>query len=967
MKKIVILAINVLFAASLFAQNGSIVGRVIDEPDGIAVVGAVIEVASIGEISSKKYFTSGYDGNINISGIAYGRYQITISYIGYENLEKNIQITSSTNNIGVLKMVGSSIEMETVVKEAQALRASQKGDTISYNASAFKVSNDSDVEGLLKKMPGISITNGEVEAQGEAVKKIFVDGKEFFGDDVSAAIKTLPAEAVDRIEVYNKLSDAAEFSGVDDGEGGKALNIVTHKHMRSGIFGKISAGYGYDAESDSGSENRHKYIAGGNINMFNDKSRTSIMALVNNVNEQNFSFEDMIGASGGTTSKGSSGNYMARPKSGVATVNAIGVNHSNSWGEGDKLKFQGSYFFNNTDTENNTTANKWFVDPSPTDTLINRGSSNVMNYNHRFNSKIEWKISDKHEVMIRPSFSFQSNNSISSTDGFRFGQSGTNIIDNDSDKNTTKYNARLSAVYRLRLGKTGRTLTVDANGNYSSGESNLLSSTNKSKALRNIDYDANGNYEDYPYPDPVMYYQWQNSPSTSHYLSGRITYTEPLSKASQLNVRYSVSNEYQEVDKKVYANDDGFEDIENGAINDRLSNSYQSTYLIHKVGPGYRFVKDKNYFGASVYYEYSELDGQVIRTDATAIEHSYNNFTYFLMGNLQLNRENTLKIFLRSYTDNPSLNVLQDVYNLSNLQNISKGNPNLNASYSNSLRFHYINTNLEKGRTFMAMMSANMTSDYIGSSIEFNKEIIIDENGEENKYTPFQYSEPVNLDGYWNIRSRLSYGFPINFIKCNLNLSAGINYTNLPSMVNLEFNEASTIGYSGGAVLGSNISENIDFTLNWHGTYNQTANSLSTSAAANRYFNHTASGNIRVVFWEGFTFSAAASYTQYIGYTNDYEDSYILCSAWLGKQFLKSKRAEVSFGVNDILNQNQGFARTTGSGWTQNATNSVMGRYYMLRFTYNLRSFGDRASKSSGITSRGRKGPGEGGRHHNMY
>ena len=151
------------------------------------------------------------------------------------------------------------------------MRTSQKGDTVSYNAGAFKVTTDADVEGLLKKMPGITVTDGTVEAQGEEIKKIFVDGKEFFGEDVTTAIKSLPAAAVERVEVYNKLSDAAEFSGMDDGEGYKALNIVTKPGMRQGQFGKLYAGYGYDA--DTKTESQHKYIAGGNVKIFTGDSR----------------------------------------------------------------------------------------------------------------------------------------------------------------------------------------------------------------------------------------------------------------------------------------------------------------------------------------------------------------------------------------------------------------------------------------------------------------------------------------------------------------------------------------------------------------------------------------------------------------------------------------------------------------------------------------------------------------------
>ena len=188
----------------------------------------------------KQYFTSAFKGAVSIPSLAYGEYSLSVAFLGYNNLDTTFRVSASKVSLGLLKLK-PGVQIETVVKEAKALRTSQKGDTVSYNAGAFKVVADADVEGLLKKMPGITVSDGTVEAQGEQIKKVFVDGKEFFGEDVTTAIKSLPAQAVDRVEVYNKLSDAAEFSGMDDGEGYKALNIVTHANMRQGQFGKLYA------------------------------------------------------------------------------------------------------------------------------------------------------------------------------------------------------------------------------------------------------------------------------------------------------------------------------------------------------------------------------------------------------------------------------------------------------------------------------------------------------------------------------------------------------------------------------------------------------------------------------------------------------------------------------------------------------------------------------------------------------
>ncbi|MBS5525727.1 MAG: outer membrane beta-barrel protein [Alistipes sp.] len=958
MKRILLTTLLTFCAAAAFAQRGSVTATVVNADTGESVAGAVLIVSPVKTPEKQQGFTSAFKGAVSMPSLAYGEYKLSVSFIGYNNLDTTFRVSAPKLNLGVLKLK-PGVQIETVVKEAKALRTSQKGDTVSYNAGAFKVVADADVEGLLKKMPGITVTDGTVEAQGETVKKIFVDGKEFFGEDVTTAIKSLPAEAVDRVEVYNKLSDAAEFSGMDDGEGYKALNIVTRPGMRQGQFGKLYAGFGYDADTET--EDKFKYIAGGNANIFSGDSRISLIGLFNNVNQQNFSFEDILGVSGsgGGGRRGSVGQYMMRPQSGVATVNAIGINYSDSWGKRDQVTFQGSYFFTNTNTENRSTVEKWYEAPMRLDTLMTNGYSDTKGYNHRFNARLEWKISENQNLMIRPRFSYQSNDPWSRTTGWQFGApadggSGYSRTDNFSDALRHGYNVGTSAVYRAKLGKNGRTITLDGSFSYSDNTNNSNSWSNVLGTLPDrpaID-PATGVWNPENYTD--LRYLRNLAPSSSYSLRGSLTYTEPVAKYAQVSFQYRVSYNSQERDKRSYITGDDFSIA--GLTPDRsLSNSYESGYLTQSVGPGFRFSKERNTFIANVYYQRSALDGQIVRDDAEKIKHAYNNVTYFMMGQLNINRENSLRLFVSSYTDSPSITDLQSVYDVSDAQNITHGNPNLKPTYSHRVNFHYTNSNVEKGRTFMWMFSMNTTLDYTASHlVQRPGEIFID--GES--YSPNFYSTTTNLDGYWQLRTHLSYGLPIGFLKSNFNVMAGVIYTKTPSMLGGtvdsatgmitggERNDTKNMGYDFRAVLGSNISENVDFTLSWNGTYNEATNSLNSDNSKNRYFNHTAQGNLKVVFPLGFTFTASAAYSQYIGFTNDYSEDYLLCNAWLGKKVFRNKRGEVMIGVNDLLNQNRAFSRTTGSGYTQNSTNSVIGRYYMVQFTYNLRRFGKKGSRN---------------------
>jgi len=375
-------------------------------------------------------------------------------------------------------------------------------------------------------------------------KRSSVDGKEFFGEDVTSAIKSLPAQAVDKVEVYDKLSDAAEFSGMDDGEGYKAINIVTKPNMRQGQFGKLYAGYGYQPETE-GTTSNHKYNVGGNVNLFHGSSRVSVIGLFNNVNQQNFSFEDILGVSGGSGGRGGVGALMVRPQSGVASVNSFGVNYSDSWGKTgrqDKVTLQASYFFNRTTTKNYSTIDKWY-ETIALDTLHTDGYSNNTNGNHRLNARLEWRISENQSLMSRTGLSFQSYDPYSTTYGHQWGESGLRVVDNFSDGGRTGVNLNQYLSYRTKLGKDGRTLTLDGSVRYRNNRGDTDSYSNQA---RGIDPDLIV----VPTDTLLLRYQRAHSPSFSYNLRGDVTYTEPVSQYAQLSLQYRVAYNYQESDQR---------------------------------------------------------------------------------------------------------------------------------------------------------------------------------------------------------------------------------------------------------------------------------------------------------------------------------------------------------------------------------------------------------------------------------
>ena len=960
MRRLIAVVVMLCMSLPVMAQSAKITAKIIDAETKSGIVGAIMEVVEKNG-DKRRHSVSGAEGATSVTGLSNGEYDVNIMFIGYATLTRSVKVAGNVD-LGVVELQPEAVAIEAVVKEVQALRTSQNGDTVAYNAAAFKVAADADVEGLLKKMPGITITNGSVEAQGEQVKKIFVDGKEFFGEDVSTALNSLPAQAVDRVEVFNKLSDNAEFSGMDDGEGYKAINIVTHSHMRQGVFGKVYGGYGYQPDIDgspadlnftntevydpavSSVTSHHKYNVGGNVNIFHGSSRISIIGLLNNVNQQNFSFEDILGVTGGGQGGGRGGmgrgvgQYMVRPQSGVARVGSIGLQYSDTWGEGEKVKLNGSYFFNDTNTRNKSLLEKWYESPSPNDYLIQEGESETHNYNHRFNARLDWKINDNMSLMSRTNFSFQGNDPYSQQYGEQYGETAEgkglpyDVLYNGSVGSSRALRFSEFLQYRVKLGKDGRTITVD--GRYAI-RNTPKSWTNSYSTLSTILNSETGLY----YPE--LRYVASEAPQSETDISANFTYTEPVAKNAQVSLQYRFDYEDQEIEKTAYITGSNY-DVAGLTPDASLSSLTNSVSMEHRVGPGFRYSKDKNTFIANVYYQHSILDGMVKGED---VKRDYDHVTYFMMGNIAFNAQNTIRLFVNSYTHNPDVRNLQDIYDVSNAQYLSKGNPNLKSSYNHRINFHYVRSNIEKGRTFMWMFSTQFTQDYIGQSIYYNPETIVIDGAE---YNPLQYSTYDNMNGYRQLRTHISYGFPINPIKCNLNIMAGFSWTRTPSMINDEMNFTSNVGYDAMVSLGSNISENIDFTIQWNGAYNDARQSLATRGTKNQYFNHTASGTIKWVFWKGFTLTAAVNYNQYIGFTNDYNEDYVICNVYLGKKLFKNQQGEVLVGVNDLLNENTAFARTVGSGYTQNMWNSTVGRYFTVQFNYNLRFFGKKGSQNAG-------------------
>ena len=552
------LLIFITTLSSSYASNdiGSIKTTIYDkDAPNTPIVGAVVELSPVTDPEMMLYFASDANGVLVIPSIKHGDYTLKFTSLGYTPKRISVSLKKSEQLLlpNVL-METSAVALDEVVKEVKALRASQKGDTLNYNASSFKVADDADVEGLISKMPGISIENGELSAQGETVKRIFVDGREFFGGDVTAALKSLPAEVVERIEVYENLSDEAKFSGVDDGKGEKAINIVTKPSMREGAFGKVYAGYGYEPDTYSNTK-KSKYLIGGNVNIFQNTSRITLLGLYNNVNQQSFSHEDIMGVA--DSDDGSSGGFQMKSDPGISNVQAFGVNYSDVFGEKDKLKIQGSYFYNDTNTTNEENTDRWYEQGSGStiDSLDQRIDMLTHKINHRFNGKIDWDINESNSFMIRPTMSIQTNDQYRYTYGIRYKPNNVyQVYQNWRAPNRTGYNVGASANYRKKLGKKGSTITVG--GGF--GANNWSSDTDR-ETLPTETYDLSDYLDD---PESVVpkygssQFRDEESQSRKFNYNGSVGYNARINSKITLSTTYRYSRNFQESDKLTLETDD---------------------------------------------------------------------------------------------------------------------------------------------------------------------------------------------------------------------------------------------------------------------------------------------------------------------------------------------------------------------------------------------------------------------------
>lgn len=917
----------ILLAAQVQAQSGSVRFRVADRATREAVIGAVAELRSRGDSSAAPLYTaSGSDGRGSFHRIPAGDYRLTISSLGYDSLHRDLRVAAAEVILDTLWLTPRAEAIDDVVIETPALRSSVHGDTLSYHAAAYKVAFGADAGSLLAKMPGLEIADGGIAAQGRNIRRVYVDGREFFGNDVLSAIRNIPADMIESIDIFNTQSDQSEFTGVDTGEGFTALNIVTRPDKRRGAFGRLYGAYGIP----------DKYIGGGNVNIFNQDRRITIIGLVNNVSRQNFSFEDILGTTEEANGTAANKNFMVKPLDGISTVQALGVNYSDDWGS--KAKIAASYFFNRTDNRNVSQTEKQSF--TSTDKLVlydDENTSQALNLNHRFNSRLDYKIAADHSLMMRTSFSVQDNdsrNELRSRTDNRFSEEEIRFVyrrRNFGDNDSRGLNFSNQILYRYRLpGKTSQNLTLGIGGSYRG-------------------YEQLSQPRQYTFRDPddtvcdTTAYSSRNISRTDrdqpgYQIYGSASYTRSLTKRSRMSLEYRCSYAENSVERNTYVLT--AENLFPTERNPKQSAEYGYSYLTHRVGATYQYRFRKTKVATTLYYQHDGFSGNYVIPYPTGTERTFDNLTYNAVADISINRNNTLKFNASGRTSNPRATDLQNIVNTTNRQNVVAGNPGLDPVYTHRISGQYIRTNPERGRTFTLSAEFAASPNTVADSLVIDTPaFIIDDEGtalgEGN-----QFVRPVNLAGYRNLRAQINYGFPVRWLRSNLNLRAGISAGRLPSIINGVRNNLANRAYNLGAVLGSNISEAVDFRISYTGSYQESRSASQVRSIDNTYFNQQARAETTFVIRNRFVIRANADYDHYRGITDPFLEERLICNAMLGVKLFRNRLGEISVGVNDLLDQNRTTFRRAVTGTTlRYVTNLAVGRYVAFQLTYNLRVY----------------------------
>lgn len=880
---------------------------------------ATIMLLQPADSSLVNFSVSDAKGFFEIKNLARNTYLFKVSFVGFATYTQRITPSEGLVelNLGQVKLKPKSTELDEVVVKAEKAPVTVKRDTIEFNAGSFKTKANANVEDLIKKMPGMEVDNdGTIRAQGEQVQRVTVDGREFFGRDPKLATRNLPADAIDKVQVFDKKSDQATFTGIDDGQKEKTINLELKEEKRKGAFGTLMAGAG----------NEDRFQGRGSINKFSKGQQLSLLGMGNNINEQGFSIDDYMNFSGGAqqmmggggsvrlqfdanSSNGIPLNFGGR-QNGIMTNYAGGVNFNRDLNV-NKTKVGGSYFYNRIDQNVSSTLNRInYLPPDASQPDVPRSynfdqSSQQLssNDNHRLNVTVDHNIDSANSIKFTSSVSY--NDSDQRTNSHSRTMSVDNTLQNESDRNTTttgnSANVTSNLLYRHRFAKKGRTI-----------------STNLTFGLTQSDYDgvlnSTNQFLMQSQEQKILQTNQQSTDNVSY--GATASYTEPLGKRRYLELNYAYRTNVNDVERMVYNTDSG-----QPVVNNQLSNQYESNYVYNRPGINLRVNRPKYNFSVGTSYQSTDLKGKLILRDAV-INRSFQNVLPVARFNYDFSSFRHLNLDYETSMQEPTIQQLQPVVDNSDPLNISVGNPNLRPGYSHRTNLHFTTFDPAKFVNFFAVVTAVYTTNSISNSQTVNEQLV-------------RTTMPVNVKDNLLVSGNFNFGFPIRKLKSRFNVGPTLRHTESINLLNEQENK-STAQTTGGSVRYNFTWDDI-FTLDLSAniSYQQTMYDFNENLNQ-EYLNKTYTAESNLTLLKNWQLNGVFEYLIYDSRTTDFNQSIPLLNLSVSRFILKNNTGELKLGVNNLLDKSLSINQQASTNYLEQTTYNNLGRYFMLSFTYSL-------------------------------
>ncbi len=943
------------------AQNYSLKIKLQDKTNGEPVGYATVALTPDGKTDVLKYTQSDENGAAEIKGIPAGKYKVAAILMGYETYEEVVTINKDID-LGTKKMAVEANFLKGATVSDVGNPMIVKKDTITHNVTLIKSGDNDVLEDLLKKLPGIEVSSdGTITANGKTINKIKVGGKQFFLDDPSIASKNLPANIIESISVIDEKSEQAQFTGIDDGEEETILDLGVKKGMMNGWFGNVMGGGGYDVQGKN-AVNDFRYQGAAMVANFTESAQLAFIGNANNTNNRGFNdmaASSMGGMRGGGMRGGMGGMGGGWGGNGISSSYMAGFNGGYTWK--NKSEITGNAMFNGNERYVEETTHRETEEKSGS-TLIadNDGYDRTSTWGVRAGVRADWKISQNTSLLFEPNFNIGWGDfdeaSTFSTDR-QTGGIIRKVNDGESksfgDSHNQSANGRL--LWRQRLGKPGRTISVNARYNFNNND---MEGYNQSTTR------VQNWYEDLPAGvTTTVVDQMYTTKSQTQGANGRVSYTEPLGKNFYIEANYMYNYTYRISNKETFDKDAAG----NYTVLDPLYSS-RITNEVHRQNAGINFRKQEEKYnftiGASIQPQ-KTINHTANGTVDTTLTLKVINWSPNARFDYNFSDAQMLRINYRGNSTQPSLTQMMPVPDNSNPQRVTLGNLDLNPSFSHNMNVMYNSTSMKTYASFNVNLNATLSTNNIV-------------NASWNDASGVQYTVPINNNkGAWSTRLFMMFNSPIaksrfsimSFTNASFNTGVSLvgnenidssdpkSYLNL---ANYTQNDYRTV--SAGENLRLTYRDDIfEASLGGGTRYSQTWYSITTKNVKPT-FTSNVEGRFMAKIPNILNISTDARYTFYNGYNANYNDPTLVWNAEISKQLFKNQFT-LSLKAYDILNQSKNTYRQQRDNYTLDTRNNTLGRYIMLSLTYRFGTFGGQRGNRMGPggPGRGPGGPGPGG------